>query len=110
MKDKQIAVVVKQFNKDKPTEAVDVVEKDVKEPKAGVYCARYAMPAYSLCRRTAYPCISACWLESVELIYKLPGRSFGNKASYQQPFRLQYIEVGVAESELRALQAKQRSG
>ena len=36
MKDKQIAVVVKQFNKNKPIEAVDVVEKDVEDPKAGV--------------------------------------------------------------------------
>ena len=97
MKDKQIAVVVKQFNKDKPTEAVDIVEKDVRDPKAGVYCTRYAMPAYSPCRRTAYPCISACWLEAVELIYKILGPPFGDKALYQQPLRLQYVGVGFAE-------------
>ncbi len=82
MKDKQIAVVVKQFNKDKPIEAVDVVEKDVKDPKAGVHCAPHAMPAYSPCRRTAYTCILACWLESVELIYKTPGSPPGNKSLY----------------------------
>ena len=82
MKDKQIAVVVKQFNKDKPIEAVNIVEKDVKDPKAGVFRARYAMPAYSPCRRTAYSCILACRLEFVEFIHKILGPPFGDKASY----------------------------
>ena len=82
MKDKQIAVVVKQFNKDKPTEAVEIVEKDVKNPKAGAYCARYALPAYSLCRQTAYSCILACWLESIELVYRIPGPPVGDEGLY----------------------------
>ena len=34
---KQIAVVVRQYNKENPTEALDVVKKDIPEPKEGPF-------------------------------------------------------------------------
>lgn len=32
---KQTAVVVRQYNKDNPAEALDVIQKDIPEPEAG---------------------------------------------------------------------------
>ena len=37
---KEKAVVVRQFNKDNPAEALDVVKRDVPEPKAGLSYGR----------------------------------------------------------------------
>ena len=53
MAEKQIAVVVRQYNKEEPTKAIDVVEKAIREPGQGIV-ALSSMSAYSPSETSLY--------------------------------------------------------
>lgn len=57
MAEKQIAVVVRQYNKEEPTKAIDVVEKAIREPGQGIV-ALSSMSAYSPSETSLY--VHAC--------------------------------------------------
>ena len=51
MTGKQIAVIVRQYNKEEPIKAVDVIEKNLVDVEAGMQLSRSPLAAYSLhCR------------------------------------------------------------
>ena len=74
MAGKQLAVIVRQYNKEDPVKAVEVIEKNVVDVGAGTQLSKSPLPAYSLLCRSGMLILMhrksavlhpppACWLD-----------------------------------------------